>query len=130
MLCFFITCNAVNYGQSTGDIAFTAFNADGDKDFAIVALADISANSTIYFTDRESIDPGDFNTGEGTLIWTTGASIISAGTIIVFTDTDNGSNANFGASIGSLSEVGNFNISASRDAVFAYTGTDTDTEPH
>jgi len=127
LLCFFVTCNSVIYGQSTGDIAFTAFNADGDKDFAIVTLADISANSTIYFTDRESIEPGDFNTGEGTLVWTTGASIINAGTIIVFTDIDNDSNLNFGASIGSLSRIGSFNIGASKDAIFAYTGTDTDT---
>lgn len=127
LLYFFITSITANYGQSTGDISFTAFNADGDKDFAIVALADISANTTIYFTDRESIEPGDFNTGEGTLIWTTGTSIINAGTIVVFTDIDNDSNPNFGASIGSLSRMGSFNIGASKDAVFAYTGTDSDT---
>ena len=36
--------------QSPGDIAFIAFNADGDDDFAIVALADLAANSTIYIT--------------------------------------------------------------------------------
>ncbi len=126
-LCFFITKITANYSQSTGDIAFTAFNSDGDKDFSIVTLASISANSTIYFTDRESIEPGDFNTGEGTLVWTTGGAIINSGTIVVFTDIDNGSNLNFGASIGSLSRIGNFNIVASKDAIFAYTGVDEDT---
>ena len=127
LLYFFIASITATYGQSTGDLSFTAFNADGDKDFAVVALADISPNTTIYFTDRESIEPGDFNTGEGTLIWTTGGTIIKAGTIIVFTDIDNDSNLNFGASIGSLSRIGNFNVGASKDAIFAYTGTDTDT---
>ena len=35
----------------TGDIAIVAFNADGDDDFAIVALAEIFGE-TIYFTDK------------------------------------------------------------------------------
>ena len=77
------------WGLSTGDIAFTAFNADGDDDFAIVALADIPANTTIYFSDNEPNSDGtgflDYN--EGQLKWATGGSTISQGTIIIFTDT-------------------------------------------
>ena len=111
--------------QSIGSIVFTAFNADGDDDFAIVALADISANSTIYFTDNESDGSGGITSGEGTLTWVTGSKAIKAGTIIVFTDVDNGTNQNFGASIGSLSETGSFNLSpSSKDGIIAFLGTD------
>ena len=46
------------WGLSTGDISFTAFNADGEDDFAIVALADIPANTTIYFSDNEPNSDG------------------------------------------------------------------------
>tara|TARA_R110002073_G_scaffold293194_2_gene458784 strand:- start:60684 stop:62954 length:2271 start_codon:yes stop_codon:yes gene_type:complete len=111
--------------QSIGSIAFTAFNADGDDDFAIVTLADITANSTIYFTDNESDGMGGITSGEGTLTWLTGSNIIKAGTIIVFTDVDNGTNPNFGVSIGSLSETGGFNLSpSSKDGIIAFIGVD------
>jgi hypothetical protein len=115
------------YGLTSGDIAFTAFNADGDDDFAIVALSDIPANSTIYFTDNEPDADGsgflDYN--EGTLQWSTGASVISAGTVVIFTDTDGGSNPSFGASIGTLS-IASFdagmNLSGGGDAMYAVEG--------
>lgn len=111
--------------QSIGSIGFTAFNADGDDDFAIVTLADITANSTIYFTDNESDGIGGITSGEGTLTWLTGPNTIKAGTIVVFTDIDNGTNPNFGVSIGSLSETGGFNLSpSSKDGIIAFIGTD------
>ncbi len=112
-----------------GDIAFTAFNADGDDDFAIVALADIPANTIIYFTDNEPDTATTLTTGEGKLVWDTGASIITAGTIIIFSDTDSGGNAGFGASTGTLN-VGidtGMNLAAGGDALYAYHGTDEDT---
>ena len=116
------------WGLSTGDIAFTAFNADGDDDFAIVALADIPANTTIYFSDNEPNSDGtgfaDYN--EGQLKWATGGSTISQGTIIVFTDTDNDGNASFGASAGTLSDPfgRDPNLAATGDALYAVEGTD------
>ncbi|HIA30112.1 MAG TPA: hypothetical protein EYN82_00480, partial [Candidatus Marinimicrobia bacterium] len=116
------------WGLSTGDIAFTAFNADGDDDFAIVALVDIPANTTIYFSDNEPNSDGtgflDYN--EGQLKWATGGSTISQGTIIVFTDTDNDGNASFGASAGTLSDPfgRDPNLAASGDALYAVEGTD------
>lgn len=55
--------------QSPGDIAFIAFNADGNDDFAVVVLADLAANSTIYITDNESDGAGGITSGEGTLTW-------------------------------------------------------------
>ena len=116
------------WGLSTGDIAFTAFNADGDDDFAIVALADIPANTTIYFSDNEPNSDGtgflDYN--EGQLKWATGGSTISQGTIIVFTDTDNDGNDGFGASTGTLSDPfgRDPNLSGTGDALYAVEGTD------
>ncbi|TYP98003.1 putative secreted protein (Por secretion system target) [Tenacibaculum adriaticum] len=112
--------------QSLGDIAFTAFNADGNKDFAIVVLADIPANSTIYFTDNESNGSSGLTTGEGTLTWSTGVNLIEAGTIVVFTDVD-GTLSSFGSSIGTLSESGSFNITASKDGIIAFLGADVNT---
>lgn len=88
--------------QSPGDIAFIAFNADGDDDFAVVVLADLAANSTIYITDKESDGAGGITSGEGTLTWYTGAATIKAGTVIVFTDVNNDTNPNFGVSVGVL----------------------------
>ena len=112
---------------SAGDIAFTALNSEGDDDFAIVALSDISANSIIFFTDNEPNSYGDgfADYDEGTLEWVTGGAVISAGTIVVFTDTDNEGNALFGASIGTLSAAsfdGVMNFSTSGDAVYAVQG--------
>lgn len=116
---------AYGYAQlNSGDIAFTAFNADGDDDFAIVALVDIPANTIIYFTDNEAGTATSLNnTFEGIISWDTGNSIISAGTIVVFTDMDSDTNTNFGASIGSLTtESANFNIAAGGDVIYAYQG--------
>ncbi len=116
--------------QSQGDIAFVAFNADGDKDFAIVALADITANTTIYFTDDETTGvgtPSALAGSEGTITWSTGPADIKAGTVVVFTDVDSSSNPNFGASIGSISRSGSFGLSASKDGIIAFLGTDEDT---
>lgn len=109
----------------TGDIAFTAFNADGNDDFAIVALADIPANSTIYFTDEESNGAGAFvGTGEGFLNWNTGGALIPAGTVVVFTDVGLTSrSATFGTVVIEAGG-GAFNLAAGGDVIFAYTGTD------
>ncbi|MFX6601400.1 hypothetical protein ABTG86_19985, partial [Acinetobacter baumannii] len=85
-----------------GDIAFTAFNADEDG-WAIVALTDLAANSTIYFTDS-TWDGATFTSAEGFHTWQTGAGIIAAGTVIRFSDIDQAGRA---ASTGSLSGTGN-----------------------
>ena len=124
-LIFFISSISL-FSQSAGDLAFIAFNADGDKDFAIVLLADIT-NKTIYFTDDETTGVGATSAlagSEGTITWNTGANTIKAGTIVVFTDIDNDSNPAFGASIGSITRSGSFTLSASKDGIIAYTGSE------
>lgn len=112
---------------SAGDVAFTAFNADGDDDFAIAALVDIPANTTLYFTDNEPNAAGDglLDYNEGSLQWESGAAVIPAGSIIIYTDTDAASNTNFGASVGTLS-IASFdsglNLSGGGDALYCVEG--------
>ena len=126
----FLTSITLMFSQSRGSIAFTAINVDGDDDFAIVTLADIAANTTIYFTDYEWDEVGTTFTETGTdgfLDWNTGSDIIKAGTIVVFTDVDNSSNTNYGVSIGTLTSPENVTLIATGETFFAYTGTDKDT---
>ncbi len=122
------TANLV-WGLSTGDLAFTAFNADSDDDFAIVALADIPANSTIYFSDNEpnAAGTGFDDLNECVIEWVTGGAVINAGTIVVFTDVDNETNPSFGASIGTISvpvysDDSGMGLSSSGDALYAVEG--------
>ena len=122
---FLISNSSFTYSQlNTGSVAFTAFNVDasGDKDFALVALTDIPASSTIYITDDELDGTGGLVGSEGSLEWSTGGSIITKGTIIVFTDVDSASNPSFGVSTGSITRSGSFNPSG-KEALFAYLGT-------
>jgi hypothetical protein len=129
-VCLFFLYPLINFSQSIGDIAFIAFNTDGDKDFAIVALADIAGSTTIYFTDDETTgvsSPSTLVGSEGTITWSTGANIIKAGTTVVFTDIDNDGNPAFGASIGTITRSGSFNLSGSKDGIIAFIGTDSST---
>ena len=121
LLLFFLT-TALGFCQSLGDLAFIAFNADGDKDFAIVTLAAISPNTTFYFTDDETTGEDGFVGSEGVLTWSSGTAPIAAGTVVVFTDVDQQSNPNFGVSIGTITRTGAFSISSSKDGIIAYTG--------
>lgn len=127
--CFFLF-SITSFAQSAGDIAFVGFNADGDDDFAIVALADIAASTTIYFTDTETTgvgSPSALAAGEGTITWNTGETTIKAGTIISFTDVDSDANTDFGASIGTITRSGSFTLSASKDGIIAFIGSDSST---
>ncbi|WP_299181297.1 T9SS type A sorting domain-containing protein [uncultured Aquimarina sp.] len=129
-LFFTISLSICSFAQSTGDIAFVAYNADGDDDFAIVALADIAANTTIYFSDDELDGMAAFvDSNEGNIQWDTPNSVIAAGTIVVFTDTDSDGNASYGASLGTLTQVGSgtINLAGGGDSLLAYLGTDENT---
>ena len=123
---FFLT-SIIGISQSVGDITFIAFNTDGDKDFAIVALANITPNSTIYFTDDETNGSGGFIGSEGIITWSSGSETIAAGTVVLFTDVDHNANLNFGASIGSITRTGAFGLSGNKDGIIAYIGTDATT---
>lgn len=103
---------------TTGDLAFTAFNADEDG-WAMVTFVDIAANTHLYFTDNE-FDGVAFNSGESAHLWNTGAGTIAAGSVIRFSAIDSAPAASFG----SLSIVDNANLglSASNETVYAYLG--------
>lgn len=108
-----------------GEIAFTAYNVDGDDDFAIVALTDI-INETLYFTDNESDGLGGLlDSNEGALRWDTGVAAINAGTVVVFTDVNSAANPLFGSSIGTLTMPDpGFNLSGTTDGLIAFHGVD------
>lgn len=121
---------AAAQAQSTGDLMFTAFNADEDV-WAMVALADLAPNTTVFFTDDEwngsAIGAGGaFNTGESCHRWTSGAATVAAGTVIRFAAIDNATT--LAASIGTLSRETvagstNYGLSQTADTIYAYRGT-------
>lgn len=106
-----------------GDLAFTAFNADEDG-FALVALADIAANTTVFFSDNEWTGSA-FNTGESYSQWVSGGAVIQAGTVIRFSAVD--SATNLAASVGNFSRLSvsgnsNWGLSNSNETLYAYLG--------
>ena len=108
-----------NASLSTGDIAFTAFNADEDG-WAMTAFKDIDAGTTIFFSDN-TWNGTSFNATESFHTWNTGLSTITAGTVVRFSAIDAVTRS---ASIGTFSGTGsNFGISATSETIYAYLGT-------
>ncbi len=110
------------HALTTGDIAFTSFNADEDG-WSIVTFVDIAANTTIFFRDDEW-NGSSFNSGEGLHTWSSGAADIDAGSVIRFSKVDQASRS---ASIGSLSSTGDTGLNATSESIYAYLGTDINT---
>jgi len=119
-----VTSTTVNAALQSGDIAFTAFNADEDG-FALVALRPLPAFSTIHFSDNEwgggAPGSGTFNTGENTYTWVTGPEPLAAGTVVRFSAIDQATRA---ASVGAfgLFQGGTPGFSATGDTLYAYAG--------
>jgi hypothetical protein len=112
---------AADAALAVGDFAFIGFNADGDDDFAIVALADITDQRVFFRDDEPNGSSGFHSFTEGTLQWDTGAGAIDAGTVVIFTDVDDESNPAFGASVGTLSEANaGMNLAGGGDGLWAY----------
>ncbi|MBI3346209.1 MAG: PEP-CTERM sorting domain-containing protein [Burkholderiales bacterium] len=106
----------------TGDLVFTGFNADEDG-WAMVAFANIAANTTVYFSDNEWSGSA-FNTGESYHRWVSGNSVIAAGTVIRFSKTDA---TDLSASLGTLarqavSGSSNYGTANSNEVIYAYLG--------
>lgn len=117
-----LATGAAHAALSTGDIAFTSFNADEDG-LSFVTFADIAANTTIYFADNEWTGSA-FNTGESYNQWNSGSSSIAAGTVVRFSAYDK---TTLSASVGSLSRVSvsgssNWGIANSNETIYAYLG--------
>jgi hypothetical protein len=104
---------------SKGDIAFVGFNADRNKDFAIVVLHDIPANTTIYFTDQ-TWNGTEFDDGNNDLEWNTGSGVIPAGIVITFNELNT---THRSPSIGSFTGGQEMSLSSAGGVLFAYTGT-------
>ncbi|MFM7408626.1 MAG: beta strand repeat-containing protein [Cuspidothrix sp.] len=102
---------------TAGNIAFVGFNADGNDDFAFVAIVDINIGETITFEDNEW-DGSAFNTGEGRFTWTA-TSLVTAGTIVKISNT---SLVTKSASTGTLSS-GTIALGNSDESIYAYQGT-------
>jgi len=72
------------FGQLTaGDIALIGINTDNPDAFGFVALVDIPANTTIYFTDNGVKSNGSLSSSERTLAWSS-PTIISKGTVVTW----------------------------------------------
>jgi len=119
-----LACNLL-LAQTAGDIAVIGFNADGNDDLAIVALAEIPANRTIYLRDDEWSGTAFRDAAESSYAWNTGTSPIPAGTVVIFTDITNGPTVN----IGTVAPVNatNRGTAGSDEAIFLYLGTDVNT---
>ncbi|MCV2371126.1 PEP-CTERM sorting domain-containing protein [Roseateles oligotrophus] len=109
---------------TTGDLAFTSFNADEDG-WAMVAFTEIAAGTKVYFSDNEWTGSA-FNSGESYSSWTSGTSAIAAGTVIRFSNVDNATTLK--ASVGTFSREtvansANWGVSTSEDTIYAYLGT-------
>ncbi|OYU54621.1 MAG: hypothetical protein CFE25_15125 [Chitinophagaceae bacterium BSSC1] len=84
---------------AAGDIAIIGFNCDPSsslsKTFAIVALADLSANEVLYFSDKayyqNAFGPLLGNGSEGIFSWTIPVGGVPKGTVIMFTLTSGAS---------------------------------------
>ncbi|MEL6477409.1 MAG: Ig-like domain-containing protein [Pseudomonadota bacterium] len=127
--------NAAPIDLGPGAIAFTGFNAEGQRDdFAIVALTDLNGSSApfqIFFTDREfngtSFAANDGVDQDGTLVWTIDEDI-AAGTVINFSElgiTNGTPFEDFAADRGLLqrgSGVFTFEGGVNGDEIYAYTG--------
>jgi len=106
--------------QNVSQVAFVAFNADGGDDFAFVTLNTISANTTIYLSDNEILNDSSLSAGEGILAWSN-INSTPAGTVIIVNGAS--SSSSITVNIGNAQRIsGNFNLSASGDALIAYQG--------
>lgn len=105
--------------QSAGDIAFVGINSN-NSEFAIVALADLPSNTTIFFNDTHW-NGNIFESGG--IRWETEQNIITAGTIISFHNVESEEAT---VSVGTLRGSG-INLSFPNTTLFSYVGEDIQT---
>lgn len=115
-----------SFGLSPADIMFIAYNADGTDGFSILALVDIPANSTVYFNDNEwngsAIGSGGafYSSTEGEITWNSGASILAAGTVVIFENTKN----TVTTTVTEGTVTGNIDLNSTDEVLYAFEGTD------
>ena len=79
---FLLNISTLQAQLTTGDLSVVGFDADSTDYLAIVNFREIPANTVVYIRDDEWNGTA-FTTGEGTLSWTSGATAIAPGTIIL-----------------------------------------------
>jgi hypothetical protein len=103
-----------------GDVMLISANADAPDPFAWVALVDIPANTTIYFTDNGIFSDNTLRTNEGTHSWSH-TSLVMAGTVIKITDSNTSTVWSTGTGSVSPSST-SFNAAVAGDQIIIYTG--------
>ncbi|WP_417606260.1 choice-of-anchor D domain-containing protein [Primorskyibacter flagellatus] len=121
---FDVYASGANPGSATtlaaGDIAFVGYNADQPDAFAFVLMTDVTAGTTIKFTDGGWTGT-TFRSTEGAVQWTA-PSDLSAGTVITYDDVSENGGLDFSeADTGYF--TGSFDIGTSGDQIIAYQGT-------
>jgi hypothetical protein len=121
-LLLFWQIGATQTTLTAGDIAFTGYNSDNPDDFSFVLLKNVTAGTTISFTDKGWKATGGFRPGEGSMAITfSSARVVGEQFRVpaitgVFLDFD-------GISAG-VSSGANILLSASGDQIFAFQGSE------
>ncbi|MBT3192463.1 MAG: fibronectin type III domain-containing protein [Verrucomicrobia bacterium] len=106
---------------SVGGIMFVGYDGDpdtSDDNYVFAAMEDIPANTVVYFSD-DQWDGSSFAGGEGWQEWDSGASVISAGTIIQVFDCSTGGRT---VSHGALTAGQTMSLTLSDEGIWAYQG--------
>lgn len=122
------TLGIVQAQPGVAGLMFVGFNADGTDGVAFVALEDVPAGTTIYFTDNEW-DGTAFETGESYWQWSSGATLV-AGTVVTITEINQGTlsagSANPNSTVGTVAwsttsaPDNNSDIEDMNEAVYMY----------
>ena len=127
MVCFCILTTLVK-AQSSGEVMFVGFNADGNDGFAFVTLVDLPNGTNIRFNDNEwNGSPigggGAFNGGEGSMTWNNNTGgILPAGTQVII----NNSSTTPAATVGTIS-AGTIALGNTNEVLYMFLGTDAST---
>ena len=101
------------------DIVLTGFQTGANDQLSFVATTDIPPGTTIYFRDDEWNGTGFVDTNEGTLSYTTPATGLAAGTVVVLTVGT--ATASDGGAVTMADAT--LDLSTNGDFVYAYYGT-------
>ena len=95
-----------------GDIQIIGYRADADDALSFVTWANISAGSSLHFTDSGFFSDGTYRSSENIMSWTA-TSAVSAGSVIRITSPDAGATVNSGSVTGALN-----GLAAGGDQIF------------
>lgn len=100
---------------TTGDIAFSSFDATGNDSFSIITLKPIQPNTTLFFTDAKWTG-NRFRINGNHLTWNSGSTLLKAGSLIEFKNIKQNATVNVGEVNSKMA------LSKKGDAIYAYRG--------